>query len=85
MFSPTGGIPEDPATGSATAILSGWLLARGDLTEGATTLRLRQGVEMGRASDLALTATVVGGRLTEVRVGGSAVRVSQGRIAPPPA
>ncbi len=84
MFSPTGGVPEDPATGSATAILSGWLLAHGHLNAGTTTLRLRQGVEMGRPSDLTLAATVSQGKLTEVRVGGSAVRVSQGRIAPPP-
>lgn len=84
MFSPTGGIPEDPATCSATAILSGWLLAHGHLPEGTTTLALRQGVEMRRPSDLTLTATVTRSALAEVRVGGSAVRVSKGRITPPP-
>lgn len=83
MFSPSAGIPEDPATGSATAILAGLLLAQGTLREGTTTLHLRQGVEMGRPSALSLTATVAAGRLTEVRVGGSAVRVAQGRIIPP--
>lgn len=83
MFSPTAGIPEDPATGSATAILAGYLLSQGTLPEGTTTLHLKQGVEMGRPSDLTLTTTVSRGALTEVRVGGSAVRVSQGYIIPP--
>jgi trans-2,3-dihydro-3-hydroxyanthranilate isomerase len=85
MFSPTGGVPEDPATGSATAILAGWLLAHGHLPEGTTSLQLRQGVEMGRPSDLALTVTVSGGALAVVRVGGSAVRIARGSISPPPA
>jgi trans-2,3-dihydro-3-hydroxyanthranilate isomerase len=83
MFSPTGGIPEDPATGSATAILAGYLHAQGALPEGSTTLGLRQGVEMGRPSDLTLTATVSRGRLAGVRVGGAAVRIASGRISPP--
>lgn len=85
MFSPGGGVPEDPATGSATAILAGHLLAQGALPRGTTTLQLRQGVEMGRPSDLTLTATVTSGTLTEIRVGGAAVRVAQGRVTPPAA
>jgi trans-2,3-dihydro-3-hydroxyanthranilate isomerase len=83
MFSPTGGIPEDPATGSATAILAGYLHAQGALPEGSTTLGLRQGVEMGRPSGLTLTATVTRGTLAGVRVGGAAVRIASGRISPP--
>jgi hypothetical protein len=54
MFDPPAGIAEDPATGSATAILSGQLLATGALADG-TSWSLRQGVEMGRPSDLRLT------------------------------
>ncbi|MGL4238552.1 PhzF family phenazine biosynthesis protein [Tabrizicola sp.] len=83
MFSPTAGIPEDPATGSASAILAAQLLASGALPEGETRLSLHQGVEMGRASQIGMTAKVVGGRLTEVRIAGSAVPVSEGRITPP--
>lgn len=85
MFSPTAGIPEDPATGSATAILAAQLLASGALAEGETELRLTQGVEMGRASRLGLRISVTNGELTQVRVGGSAVPVAQGYIRPPPA
>ena len=83
MFSPTAGIPEDPATGSATAILAANLLAAGILREGENHFTLAQGVEMGRPSRLALTVTVAQSALAAVHIGGSAVPVSQGQIAPP--
>ncbi|WP_103259008.1 PhzF family phenazine biosynthesis protein [Tabrizicola aquatica] len=83
MFSPTAGIPEDPATGSASAILAAQLLASGALPEGETQLDLRQGVEMGRPSEIGLTVRVTDGRLTEVRISGSAVRIGEGRIRVP--
>jgi trans-2,3-dihydro-3-hydroxyanthranilate isomerase len=83
MFSPTAGIAEDPATGSASAILAAQLLASGALDDGVTRLTLHQGVEMGRPSILGMTARVVGGRLAEVRIAGSAVPVSQGQIRVP--
>jgi trans-2,3-dihydro-3-hydroxyanthranilate isomerase len=83
MYSPSTGIPEDPATGSASAILAAQLLAAGALGEGETRLTLHQGVEMGRPSLIGLTAVVTGGRLTEVRIAGSAVPMSEGRIRVP--
>ena len=85
MFSPTAGIPEDPATGSATAILAAQLLASGALPEGVTRFHLRQGVEMGRASDLFMTVDMAGGKIAAVRIRGAAVPISQGRIALPEA
>lgn len=83
MFSPTAGIPEDPATGSATALLAARLLAAGKLKDGETRLVLHQGVEMGRPSVLHLAAVVRGGALQQVRIAGTAVRISQGRLTPP--
>ncbi len=83
MFAPGEGIPEDPATGSASAILAGQLLASGALGEGETQLTLAQGVEMGRPSAIGLRVTVTGGALEAVHVSGSAVPVSQGEITPP--
>ncbi len=80
MFSPTSGIPEDPATGSAIAILAAQLLASGALATGETRLALQQGVEMGRPSEIWLTIMQDGGQLKEVRVAGSAVPVATGRI-----
>ena len=83
MFSPTAGIPEDPATGSASAILAAQMLASGALPEGETRLTLHQGVEMGRPSVIGMAAAVAGGRLAEVRIAGSAVPVSEGKIRVP--
>ncbi len=83
MYSPTAGIPEDPATGSASAILSAQLLASGVLGDGETRFTLHQGVEMGRPSEIGLTVSVTGGELAEVRIAGSAVPVSQGQILAP--
>ena len=83
MFAPANGVPEDPATGSATATLAAPLLAAGVLPEGETRLSLRQGIEMGRPARLGLRITVRGGSLAQVCVSGRAVPVAQGRIAIP--
>jgi trans-2,3-dihydro-3-hydroxyanthranilate isomerase len=80
MYSPTGGIPEDPATGSATALLAAQLLKADSLKDGSHKWQLEQGYEMGRPSDLSLEADVREGKLTAVRVGGQAVRVMQGTL-----
>jgi len=85
MFSPAAGIPEDPATGSATAILAAQLLANGALPEGTTTLHLKQGIEMGRPSDLRLAIDVEGASIRAIRVAGTATRIADGHIRIPPA
>lgn len=82
MFSPTAGIPEDPASGSATAILAAQLMASAALKPGTNRLTLHQGVEMGRASTLHLTVEL-DGTVQQIRVAGSAVPISHGRIAIP--
>ncbi|MEZ5871838.1 MAG: PhzF family phenazine biosynthesis protein [Nitratireductor sp.] len=81
MFSPTAGIPEDPATGSASALLAAQLLASGELTEGLNSFTLKQGYEMGRPSDIGLEVEVESGKLSAVRIAGSSVRVSEGHVA----
>lgn len=80
MFAPGGGIPEDPATGSATALLARQLVIADRLKDGTHRFQIEQGYEMGRPSDLALEIDVAKGDLAEVRVGGQAVRVSSGVI-----
>jgi trans-2,3-dihydro-3-hydroxyanthranilate isomerase len=80
MYSPTGGIPEDPATGSATALLAAQLLTAEKLKDGTHRWQLEQGYEMGRPSDLQLETDVAKGKLTAVRVGGSAVRMMSGEL-----
>jgi trans-2,3-dihydro-3-hydroxyanthranilate isomerase len=80
MYAPGGGIPEDPATGSATALLAAQLLKAEALRDGSHVWNLEQGYEMGRPSDLRLEADVNMGKLGAVRVGGQAVRVMSGAI-----
>lgn len=84
MFAPNDGIPEDPATGSATAILAAQLLANDALPQtGTTRLDIRQGVEMGRPSDLGLAIDTDAGTITAIRVAGQAVKVAHGQIRVP--
>jgi trans-2,3-dihydro-3-hydroxyanthranilate isomerase len=83
MFGAGLGVTEDPATGSAAVALASQLLASGALAEGTRTMRLLQGAEMGRPSLIGLTAEVTAGRLSRVRVSGTAVRVSSGEIRRP--
>ena len=70
---------EDPATGSAAGCAIAYLVERGAVAAGAQ-VHVRQGVEMGRPSDLYLSARRVDGRTTDVRVGGSTVLVAKGRL-----
>ncbi len=70
---------EDPATGSAAGCAIAYLVSRGAAAP-EQKIHLRQGVEIGRPSDLYLLARVVDGRVTDVRVGGSTVLVAIGRL-----
>lgn len=80
MFHPLGGIPEDPATGGAVAAFSG-LAAAAELPEdGVHQLIIEQGFEMGRPSLIALDLDIRGGRLATASIGGSAVRISEGKL-----
>ncbi len=81
MFAPTAMTPEDPATGSATAMLAAQLLVSEHLADGTHRWALEQGYEMGRPSDLHLEADVTAGALTAVRVAGQAVHVMSGTLA----
>ncbi|MBI1218878.1 MAG: PhzF family phenazine biosynthesis isomerase [Rhodobacteraceae bacterium] len=83
MFSPGAGIPEDPATGSATAILAAQLHAAGLVPPGTTRFTVMQGVEMGRPSDLTLTIDAGAEGPTAIRIRGAAVPMSQGRVRAP--
>ncbi|MGI9462322.1 MAG: PhzF family phenazine biosynthesis protein [Aestuariivirgaceae bacterium] len=81
MFgSPASGIVEDPATGSAVATFPGQLVASEALADDTHRWHIEQGFAMGRPSDLYLEADVYGSNLTQVRVGGHAITVSQGVI-----
>ena len=70
---------EDPATGSAAGCAISYLVARGAVPSGAR-VHVRQGVEMGRPSDLFLSAKKDSARVTDVRVAGSTVLVAKGQL-----
>jgi len=74
---------EDPATGSAAGCAIAYLVARGAAASGER-VHVRQGVEIGRPSDLFLSAKLgpklESARVTDVRVAGSTVPVATGRI-----
>ena len=78
MFAPAFGIAEDPATGSAAAALAGYLAQRAGKQDGTLRWTIEQGFEMGRPSIIYLETDVAEGAVTAVRVGGTAVRVSDG-------
>jgi trans-2,3-dihydro-3-hydroxyanthranilate isomerase len=80
MFSPSMGISEDPATGSAVAALSGLIHHFDQLTDGYHPIVIMQGVEMGRASKIHLHIDVQNGEISRARIGGEAVRLASGML-----
>ena len=76
------GVTEDPATGSAALGLGAYLVATGLLAEGGA-YAVRQGAELGRASQLDCQVTAVDGAPVAVTVTGSVVPVAVGRMRRP--
>jgi len=70
---------EDPATGSAAGCAISYLVRHG-FVESGHQIHVQQGVEIGRRSDLFLSAQLVEGAVTCVRVGGRTVRVAKGQL-----
>lgn len=81
VFAPALGVPEDPATGSAAVCFAGAIQHFDGLTDGLHRRTIEQGFEIGRPSYIALTLSVDGGMLTNVRIGGQAVRVAEGTLS----
>ena len=79
MFAPGGGVPEDPATGSAAGPLAVHLSRHGRIGFGEE-IEIRQGAEVGRPSLLFARAEGSEHGIERVEVGGSAVIVASGRF-----
>jgi trans-2,3-dihydro-3-hydroxyanthranilate isomerase len=79
MFAPGGGVPEDPATGSAAGPLACHLVRHG-LVEAGTELEISQGAEIRRPSTLYARVEGSPERIEKVEVGGSAVIVARGEF-----
>src|SRR6266436_1246418 len=80
MFAPLSGVPEDPATGSASCALAGLLAHYKEEPNGSFAWRIAQGVEMGRPSTLLARAEKEDGVVQTTRIGGASVLVSEGVI-----
>ncbi|MCP5419863.1 MAG: PhzF family phenazine biosynthesis protein [Gammaproteobacteria bacterium] len=78
MYAPAMGVPEDPATGAAAVAFAGYLATRDATRDGPLRWTIEQGFEMGRPSILIAEADKIDGAVTAVRVGGSAVLVTDG-------
>jgi trans-2,3-dihydro-3-hydroxyanthranilate isomerase len=79
MFGPAGGVPEDPATGSAAGPLAVHLLRHG-LVGSGEEIEISQGTEVGRPSTLFATAWGTPDAIERVEVAGSAVIVARGEF-----
>ncbi|MFS2176529.1 PhzF family phenazine biosynthesis protein [Rhizobium pisi] len=80
MFAPLDNVPEDPATGSASAALAAYLVSLAPDAEMNIRITIEQGVEMGRRSVIALDVAKSAGIVTDVVISGSCVPVMRGEI-----
>ncbi len=83
MCAPALGIEEDPATGSACAALVGAVASRSEMGGTDYRLSIRQGVSMGRRSEIEAQAGKSAGVVTSVSVGGATAYIASGEIDVP--
>ena len=79
MFGDYYGVPEDPATGSATGCLAGYLLRNGYFSDMPPVVRVEQGYAVNRPSLLYCKAAK-SGDLIDVDVGGNVIMVARGEL-----
>jgi PhzF family phenazine biosynthesis protein len=81
MFCPALGIPEDPVSGNAHAMLAAYLWDLGQLAKKPLSFTGRQGSQMNRPGKVGVRLEVEQGELRAVHIAGTAVIVSEGRLA----
>ncbi|MDB5620051.1 PhzF family phenazine biosynthesis protein [Tardiphaga sp.] len=81
MFAPLSNIPEDPATGSASAALSAYLASIDPRHDAVHAITIEQGVEMGRPSAIGVEVNKRDGCVKTVRISGHCVAMMQGTLA----
>jgi trans-2,3-dihydro-3-hydroxyanthranilate isomerase len=79
MFAPGGGVPEDPATGSAAGPLALHLARHGRIRFG-DEITIEQGAEIQRPSELVARVTGSAEAVEMVEVGGRAIVVARGEF-----
>lgn len=80
MFVSGANLYEDPATGSAAAAFAGAIQHYDKPVDGVSQWWIEQGMEMGRPSRIRLEIEVSKQVITGARIGGSAVKISEGRL-----
>jgi trans-2,3-dihydro-3-hydroxyanthranilate isomerase len=83
MFAPNLGIYEDPATGSACAALVGALAVRASEQKDVYRLTVKQGVLMGRPSEITAIARMMEGEMMSISISGATRFVAEGKIEVP--
>lgn len=80
-FAPAIGIPEDPATGSASGAIGAYL-AQYDVIakERLADIKIEQGYEMGRPASVYVQVEQTEDGITSIRVGGESVTVIEGHL-----
>jgi PhzF family phenazine biosynthesis protein len=81
MFCPALGIPEDPVSGNAHAMLAAYLWDLGQFGKNSTSFIGRQGRHMQRPGEVSVKLEVEQGALIAAHIGGTAVIVSEGTLA----
>jgi PhzF family phenazine biosynthesis protein len=81
MFCPALGIPEDPVSGNAHAMLAAYLWDLGQFGKNSTAFVGHQGRQMKRPGQVSVKLEIDQGALVAAHIGGTAVIVSEGTLA----
>ena len=81
MFCPALGIPEDPVSGNAHAMLAAYLWDSGQFGKKSTTFMGRQGYQMKRPGQVRVRLEIDQGNLIAAHIAGTAIIVSEGTLA----
>lgn len=85
-FCPAAGIPEAAGSGTTNGALLCYLIRHGLLSAvngGVLRIRAEQGYEMNRPSEIHGEASLCGGEIGELKIGGTAVMSIDGRVSLP--
>ncbi len=81
MFCPALGIPEDPVSGNAHAMLAAYLWDLGQFGKKSTTFIGRQGYQMNRPGQVRVRLDIDKGSLIAAHIAGTAIIISEGTLA----
>jgi len=81
MFCPALGIPEDPVSGNAHAMLAAYLWDLGQFGKKSTTFIGRQGYQMKRPGQVRVRLEIDKGNLVAAHIAGTATIISEGTLA----